>query len=107
MYASLSFQNIKMISASTFADLESVPFFIKFETTKENENGRAELCLHLGNAPLALALVTAINDVLKDFADRADQEASETLALANAHLDGYPPVQPFQASPNLDDKMPF
>lgn len=65
MYASTSFQNIRITEASTFAELESVPFTIKFVGTEHGANG--DVCFHLGNAPLAVALVKAINDVVAEY----------------------------------------
>jgi hypothetical protein len=68
MYASPSFQNIRLTSASTFPELESVPFTIKFESTN-SPGSWGDVCFHIGNAPLAVALVKAINDTLAAFAD--------------------------------------
>lgn len=61
LYANLSFQNVKLTEAKAFLELESVPFFIKFE----GENGGwGEVCFHIGNIRLAEELVRSINDVL-------------------------------------------
>jgi hypothetical protein len=67
MYASISFQRVKSISASTFSDLESTPFFLRFESIENGEDGKhysvGEICIHLENRSLADALVKAINGV--------------------------------------------
>jgi len=67
MYNDTSFQNIKLIEASTFSDLNSVPFHLKFVSTNDSESC-GQICFHLANAPLAEALVKAINDTLAAFA---------------------------------------
>lgn len=77
MYVNPSFQNIRITTASTFADLESVPFYLKFTSTENKSYG--EVCFHIGNAPLAVALVNAINAVLAEYG--ASQEP-ETAPIA-------------------------
>lgn len=77
MFASLSFQNIEKLSAHCFADLESTPFFIQFESTENDEEhtqySRGEICLHLCDAVLAQALVKVINDTIAAHTAKVEQ----------------------------------
>lgn len=88
MFANNSFQNIKLTEASTFDDLSSTPFFIKFNSTDNNDESYSygEVCFHLENAPLALALVKAINETLAAFATPVVPEAAERDPLADDEI---------------------
>ena len=66
MYANPSFQRIKLIPANAYCDLESTPLNINFESVDNDSYGH--ICFHLENAPLAAALVKAINETLAAFA---------------------------------------
>jgi hypothetical protein len=66
MYASTSFQRIKLRDAVTYDDLASTPLILNFEST-DRKYGHGEIAIHLENAPLARALVEAINETLKSF----------------------------------------
>jgi hypothetical protein len=84
MFASISFQNITKISAHAFADLESTPFFIQWESSENSEDGgqysRGEICLHIEDATLALALVEAINRTVAEHSAKSEQPALEEVA---------------------------
>jgi hypothetical protein len=77
MFASISFQNITKLSAHAFADLESTPFFLQFESTENSDDGgqysRGEVCLHIADATLALALVEAINRTVAEHNAKPEQ----------------------------------
>jgi hypothetical protein len=73
MYADVSFQNAVIREASSFSDLASTPFFIKLDG---DDGSRLQVCIHLENADLADALVTAINDVLARFRPPAAEPAA-------------------------------
>ncbi|MDE2021086.1 MAG: hypothetical protein KGJ13_12180, partial [Patescibacteria group bacterium] len=60
-----NFQNIRLIPSNAHLDLESVPFYINFESTQNNSYGN--VCFHIENATLAAALVKAINETLTAF----------------------------------------
>jgi len=66
MYTSTSFQRVKLTSALTFDDLESTPIILRFQSV-DQQCGHGEMVIHLENAPLARALVKAINDTIKSF----------------------------------------
>jgi hypothetical protein len=85
MFASNIFHNIKLTEASTFDDLTSTPFFIKFNST-DNDESYGEVCFHLENAPLALALVKAINETLAAFATSVAPETPERDPLADDEI---------------------
>jgi hypothetical protein len=78
MFASISFQNITKLQAHAFADLESTPFFIQFESSENSEDGgqysRGEVCLHLADATLAKALVEAINRTVSEHNAKLEQQ---------------------------------
>lgn len=67
MFVNPSFQNIRLTAASAFVDLESTPLFLKFSSTNADNDSYGEVCFHIENAPLAAALVKAINDVLAEY----------------------------------------
>ena len=66
MYASTSFQRVKLNGAITYDDLASTPLILRFESV-DQQFGHGEMVMHLENAPLARALVKAINDTIKSF----------------------------------------
>lgn len=80
MYASISFQGLKNLTANTFDELPSAPLIVTFESVKNDDTGahysRGEICLHLKNRALAKALVEAINRAV------AEHEAQKTLEAA-------------------------
>ena len=80
MFTSISFQNITKLSSLCYADLESTPFFIQFEST-ENDGGanhyaRGEVCLHIADAALARALVEAINNTVAEHNAKLEQQVA-------------------------------
>lgn len=72
MYANTSFQRIKLRRAATYDDLASTPLIINFDSV-DQEHGHGEIVIHLENAPLARALVKAINETLKSFEAKASE----------------------------------
>jgi hypothetical protein len=83
MYASFSFQRVKITRASVMDDLKSTPFHIKFVST-ESAFVYGEACFHLENAPLGIALAKAINDVLATYAVVTPISTEELDARLNA-----------------------
>jgi hypothetical protein len=79
MFASISFQNVNKISAHAYPELESTPFFIAFESTENDDSqySRGEVCLHIEDATLALALVEAINRTVAEH--KAKTSAPEAI----------------------------
>lgn len=76
MFVNPSFQNIRLTAASAFVDLESTPFFLKFTSTNANNDSYGEVCFHIENAPLAAALVNAINAVLAEYGVSQEPESA-------------------------------
>lgn len=88
MFSSISFQNITKLCADTFADLESTPFFLHFESSENFEHGgqysRGEICLHLADKDLALALVEAINRTISEHAAKSEALTTGTVYAVEA-----------------------
>ena len=78
MYASTSFQRVKLTSALTYDELASTPLILRFQSA-DQQFGHGEMVIHLENAPLARALVKAINDTIKSF-EPVSKPAPETEA---------------------------
>lgn len=83
MNADISFQRVMKISAGTYSEVESTPFFLTFESSDNSDDipncySHGRLCLHLEDKALALALVEAINRVV------ADHEAAKQPTLEAA-----------------------
>jgi hypothetical protein len=80
MYASYSIQRVRITEASVMDDLQSVLFHIKFTSTEPLHGAfvSGEVCFHLENVSLGLALVKAINEVLAAHAPKAETKSEPT-----------------------------
>jgi hypothetical protein len=67
-FSSMSLQNVKLVSAITYAELASAPLILKFDG---GPNGFGEFTVHTENSKLSIALAEAITAVIKQFEEPA------------------------------------
>lgn len=72
LFGAISIHNVVLTEAFVQADLASTPITIKFEARSDYKNGWGEVCLHLENAPLAVALAKVINETIAAFAVKTE-----------------------------------
>lgn len=74
MYADFSIQQAVIREVVVYAELESTPLLIKLDARSGASFG--QICLHLENRELALALAKAINETLQAFEAAPSAEAA-------------------------------
>jgi hypothetical protein len=70
MWADFSLQQVRIMRAFAFLDLESTPIMIEFENGRDGSH--CSICLHLEDAALADALVRTINATIKQHAGKPE-----------------------------------